>query len=133
MRKNLYGVLLLLFITFGFTACEKDEKIDISLLEGAWSVANDDPHLIIDGMVVYNFDTGNKCSIVLSDALSGRDTTINRTYLLSFDNTVITLLNEEERYTEQYRILKLTPQEMKWENASPDDGNSNKRLVKVVE
>ncbi|WP_380907505.1 hypothetical protein [Sphingobacterium chuzhouense] len=28
------------------------------------------------------------------------------------------------------RITKLTGKEMKWENASPGDGNTNKRLVK---
>lgn len=40
------------------------------------------------------------------------------------------LYDKEEHYTEQYHILKLTSKEMKWENASPKDGNSDKRLEK---
>lgn len=38
------------------------------------------------------------------------------------------MYDKEEHCTEQYHILKLTSKEMKWENASPKDGNSDKRL-----
>lgn len=43
---------------------------------------------------------------------------------------LIKLYDKEEHCTEQYHILKLTSKEMKWENASPKDGNSDKRLEK---
>lgn len=51
-------------------------------------------------------------------------------YIISLDEKLIKLYDKEEHCTEQYHILKLTSKEMKWENASPKDGNSDKRLEK---
>ncbi len=133
--KNLLEMLFLLIVSFGFVSCNNDDEIDINRLVGRWSVSYDDPRLMVDGSVIYTFNTDKSCSIYNYDALSNRDTTINRTYIISYDNTLITLFNEEEKYTEQYRILKLTSKEMRWEDASSKCGcsNSNKKFVKVTE
>ena len=127
---NLYGMLLF-FAVLSLTSCGKDDELDITQLTGKWSVTNDDPRLAVDGSVEYTFNSDKTCTIINSDFLSGRDTTIYRTYIISMDNKLITLFNKESKYTEQYTIRKLTSKEMRWENASPKDGNSDKRLIRV--
>lgn len=136
-HKNLWGILLLFLAAFGFASCDKDDKVNISQLTGTWSVANDDPNLCVDGYVTYTFHADKTCDIYSYDALSNRDTTINRIYITSMDNRLITLFETSYAcqkngvYTHQYHILRLTSKEMKWENASPKDGNQmNVRLVK---
>lgn len=130
--KKQLRILLFLGIILCYISCDNDDKVDISQLIGKWSVYNDDPNLAVDGSVEYTFKD-DTCSIYSYDALSNRDTTIMRTYIVSNDNKIITIFNKENAYTEQYYILKLTSKEMKWENASPNDGNSNKRLRKLEE
>lgn len=129
--KTQLRILFLFGIILSCISCDNDDKVDISQLTGKWSVYNDDPNLAVDGSVEYTFKDDNTCSIYSYDALSNRDTTIMRTYIVSNDNKMITIFNKENAYTEQYYILKLTSKEMKWENASPNDGNSNKRLRKL--
>lgn len=131
--KKQLGILLLLSILIGFGSCDKDDKIDINQLTGKWYIYNDDPNLSIDGSVEYTFKEDNTCSIYSYDALSNRDTTVVRAYIISNDNKMITIFNNENTYTEQYYILKLTSKEMKWENVSPNDGNSDKILRKRKE
>lgn len=122
--------MLVFFTTFIFTSCDKDDKINISQLTGEWCVANDDPRLAVDGLVNYTFNIDKSCSIYSYDMLSDRDTIVYRTYVISVNNDLITLFNEDGTYTEQYHIRKLTSKEMKWENASPKDGNSDKKLIR---
>lgn len=136
--KNLVGALLLFSVIFNFVSCDKDDKVNINQLTGKWSVYNDDPNLAVDGVVLYTFNADKTCIIYCYDALSNRDTTVNRTYVISIDNTLLTIykespMREDGIYTEQYYIRKLTSNKMVWENASPKDGNSNKKLVKVKE
>ncbi len=127
-RISLY---FLFFIpVFLFFSCKKEEQIAIELLNGRWSEANDDPNLILDGSITYAFNPDNTCVKVIYNALSNSDTTINWTYVISNDKTLITMYREDKVYTEQYTITKLTNKEMKWVNASPGDGNSDKRLVR---
>lgn len=128
--KNLFKVCVLFLAIPSFVSCDKDDKIDISQLKGTWNVVYDDPNLSVDGFVKYTFNEDKTCNIYCYDALSNRDTTINRTYIVSLDQTLITLFNEENRYTEQYDILKLTSKTMKWRNTTPSDGNSDKKLEK---
>lgn len=136
ISRNLYRVLLgLSLFIFGMIACTEDDKINISRLEGKWNVVQDDPNIVVEGLVQYTFNAGNTCSIYSYDALSNRDTTIYRTYVISQANDLITLYDPEEAvYKEQYWIRKLTSQEMRWENASPKDGNPLKvKLIKANE
>lgn len=122
------AILLLFGLIFSFMSCKKDSGIDINLLVGKWYIYNDDPNLSVDGSVTYSFNSDKTCLIHSSDFLSGRDTTMNRSYVVGNDNTLLTLFNEENSYTEQYYIRKLTSKEMVWENASSNNKNSNKKL-----
>ena len=129
MKRN-YRILLPAIIIVVFSSCKKDEKIAIDNLIGKWTVANDDPKMAVDGSVTYKFNSDMTCIKSIYNALSNRDTAIYRTYVLSNDKTLVTLYDERKIYTEQYLIKKLNMKEMKWENASPNDGNENKRLVR---
>ena len=124
-------IILLFGIIFSLISCEKDDEIDINQLVGKWYEYNDDPNLAVDGLVTFTFNTDKTCFINSSDFLSNWDTIVNRTYAIDYDNTLVTLFNEEDRYTGQYYIRKLTSKEMIWENASPNDGNSDKKLRKA--
>lgn len=131
MKKTKYITIILLFgIIFSLISCEKADDININQLVGKWYIYNDDPNLSVDGSVTYTFNADGTCFIHNSDFLSGRDTIISRTYIIGAENTLVTLFNEDGRYTEQYNIRKLTSKEMIWENASPSDGNSGKKLRK---
>jgi len=126
--KKQLAILLLSIVIFSFISCEKDDEININQLVGKWYIYYDDPNLSVDGSVTYTFNSDKTCFIHSSDFLSNRDTTINRTYVVGSENTLVTLFDEEGKYTEQYHIRKLTSKEMVWENASASDGNSNKKL-----
>jgi len=126
--KKQLTILLLSSIIFSLLSCEKDAEIDINQLVGKWYIYNDDPNLSVDGSVTYTFNSAKTCFIHSSDFLSDWDTIVNRTYVVGNGNTLITLFNEEDNYTEQYYIRKLTSKDMIWDNASPSDGNSDKKL-----
>ncbi|MFV0269664.1 MAG: hypothetical protein ACK5HT_21300 [Draconibacterium sp.] len=128
--KTQLSIFLLFSIIFSLISCDKDDEIDINQLTGKWYVYNDDPNLEVDSGVTYTFNTDKTCLIHSSSFLSDWDTIVNRTYVISYDNTLVTLYNEENRYTEQYYICQLTSSEKIWENASPGDGNSDKKLRK---
>jgi len=131
--KKQLPTLLLFGIIFSLTliSCKKDDGIAINQLVGKWSVYNDDPNLSVDGSVTYLFNADKTCFIHSTDFLSGHDTIISRTYVIGSENTLVTLFNKDGKYTEQYTIRKLTSKEMIWENASPTDGNSDKKLRKA--
>lgn len=128
--KEIYKILLPAIIALILTSCKKDDKIAIDNLIGKWTVANDDPRMAVDGSITYRFNSDMTCIKNIYDALSNKDTSIRRTYILSHDKTLVTLYDENKIYTEQYRIIKLNTKEMKWENASPKDGNEDKRLIR---
>ncbi len=130
--SKLVGLLLLLLAAFSFASCSDDDKVDIAQLVGKWSVVNDDPRLVVDGSVTYVFNADNTCSIHVYDALSGESYTTDYKYVISLDQTLITILDiETDRYKEQYSIRKLDSGEMKWESTSPTDMLHEKmRLVK---
>lgn len=128
--KKQLAILVGIGLIFSLVSCEKADEISINQLVGKWYIYNDDPNLSVDGSVTYTFNTDGTCFIHNSDFLSGRDTIISRTYIVGAENTLVTLFNEDGRYTEQYNIRKLTSKEMIWENASPSDGNSGKKLRK---
>ena len=121
--QNLFFMLILISMAFSFISCtDEDDKVEIPQLVGKWIVK--EPVLQDDFVTCYTFNevyTGSP----LSNGVPFRGT-----YIISLDEKLITLYDKEEHYTEQYHILKLTFKEMKWENASPKDGNSDKRLEK---
>lgn len=129
-KKKQLTILVGISLIFSLISCEKADDININQLVGKWYIYNDDPNLSVDGSVTYTFNADGTCFIHNSDFLSGRDTIIGRSYIVGAENRLVTLFNEDGRYTEQYNIRKLTSKEMIWENASPSDGNSGKKLRK---
>lgn len=129
-KKKQLAILVGISLIFSLVSCEKADDININQLVSKWYIYNDDPNLSVDGSVTYTFNADGTCFIHNSDFLSGRDTIIGRSYIVGAENRLVTLFNEDGRYTEQYNIRKLTSKEMIWENASPSDGNSGKKLRK---
>ncbi|MFV0377347.1 MAG: hypothetical protein ACK5JD_08610 [Mangrovibacterium sp.] len=124
------GLVLLILCS---ASCKKENEIDIAQLVGKWSVYSDDPNLAIDGSEAYTFNTDKTCVISLYDYLSNWDTTMYRSYTVSYDSNVLTLFDEENTYVAQYYIRKLTSGEMVWENASLCSSMPNKKLRKQSE
>lgn len=120
---TLFSTALFMILIF---SCKKEEKIDMNQLTGKWYQKSNAAPGAVDGSISYAFDGAGNCVLKITDFIgSGKDTTIHRTYVLSNDQTLITLYNEKKIYTEQYRIKILTKSYMKWENESPNDGNVN--------
>lgn len=130
---NLIKAAILFSITIYFASCSKDDDINIDHLTGFWNVVEDDPQTPVQGPTSYNFNPDKTCTVYVQRSSPQKDTTMSRTYVLSIDNTLVTLYDEKGRYTEQYRIVKLTDHEMQWKNGSPGDGNHDKSLIKAKE
>lgn len=125
MRK----LVVLLSICIGLSSCSKDEDINIDALTGEWFVTPSSG-VIEDSSMSYNFINDSVCVIRINHAMGGGDTTYNRTYKLSFKKDLVTLFDENNIYTEQYKIKSLSQKKMIWVNDSPRDGNSDKVLYK---
>lgn len=130
MRKRSFAFILAVTICFAFISCKKEKDINIDHLIGTWGVYNDDPLFVMDGALRYTFHTDKTCQIYIYNALSNHDTTLNRTYIVSNDHKLLTIY-DGEYYSEQYNIVKLNAKEMQWTNGSPNDGNTDKKLVKT--
>lgn len=126
--QNLFRMLMLMVMAFSFISCtDEDDKVEVSQLVGKWIVK--EPVLQDDFVTSYTFNA-DKTYEVYTGSPSSNGVPLRGTYIISLDKKLITLYDKEEHYTEQYHILKLTSKEMKWENASSKDGNSDKRLEK---
>ena len=125
--QNLFSMLMLVFMAFSFISCADDDDSVISQLTGVWFVK--EPVLEDEYVTSYTFYADKRCEIYTGSPVSN-GTPLYRTYVISHDKKLITIYDKEGHYTEQYYILKLTSDEMIWENASPKDGNSDKRLEK---
>ena len=123
-------MLILISMAFSFISCtdEDDKRSKIPQLVGKWSVKR--PVLQDDFVTCYTFNADKTYEVYTGSPLSN-GVPFRGTYIISLDEKLITLYDKEGHYTEQYHILKLTSKDMKWENASPKDGNSDKRLEKV--
>lgn len=134
MKSKLHWLSLgLVVLILCSASCKKEDEIDIAQLVGKWSVYNDDPNLAIDGSEGYTFNADRTCSISLYDYLSGWDTTMYRSYVISYDSNVLTLFDEDDTNLAQYYIRKLTGGEMVWENVSLCSSVSNKKLRRQSE
>lgn len=128
--NELFRFLILITAVLFVSYCKKEDKIAIDSLIGKWIVVNDDRNLAMDGSVAYTFNADKTCIKTVSDFLSGESVSTRLTYVISIDETLLTLFSENKIYTEQYRITKLISGDMEWVNASPKDGNSDKKLRK---
>ncbi len=117
-QNHLHTLFLLLFLAFIFSSCDKSEEVDIAQLEGTWYVIYDEPNLEVDGGEEYTFDRDYTCSKYLSSYLVQWDTTIQYTYMLSYDHRILTLFDENKIYAEQWEITKLNAKEMHWKASS---------------
>ena len=126
--QNLFFMLILISMAFSFISCtDEDDKVEIPQLVGKWIVK--EPVLQDDFVTCYTFNSDKTYEVYTGSPLSN-GVPFRGTYVISLDEKLITLYDKEGHYTEQYHILKLTSKDMKWENASTQDGNSDKRLEK---
>lgn len=121
----------LLFITAMMFACKKDNDILISRLDGTWGVTGQASN------VKYTFNNTDKVVSILSDRSSnGADTMINRKFIISNDQRVITIYKEiyyhkeNEIFTGQYNITKLSKTEMNWKNTDVEAADQEKKFIK---
>ena len=128
--QNLFFMLILISMAFSFISCtDEDDKVEIPQLVGKWIVK--EPVLQDDFVTCYTFNADKTYEVYTGSPLSN-GVPFRGTYVISLDEKLITLYDKEGHYTEQYHILKLTSKDMKWENASPKDGNSDKRLISIM-
>ena len=128
--QNLFSMLMLVLMAFSFNSCaDDDDTVDASQLTGLWFVK--EPVLKDDFVTSYTFNADKTCEIYTGSP-SSNGVPLYCTYEMNHDKKIITIYNKERDYTELYHILKLTFHEMEWENASPKDGNSDKRLEKEI-
>jgi hypothetical protein len=130
MRKRSLALMFAAATCFVFVSCKKEKDINIDHLIGSWSIYNDDPLVVMEGSVHYTFQADKNCQISIYNALSNHDTTLYRTYIISNDHKLLTIY-DGQYYSEQYNIIKLNHREMQWTNASPHDGNTDKKLIKI--
>jgi len=123
------NLVILCFISLGLSSCSKVDDININDLKGEWFVTPA-KGVVEDSWQSYTFKNDTLCVIRISHAMNGGDTTYNRTYKLSYNKDLITLYNEKNIYTEQYKIISLSNKNMNWVNGSPLDGNTDKNLYK---
>ena len=126
--QNWFFMLILISMAFRTIPwTDQEEKVEIPQLVGKWIVK--EPVLQDDFVTCYTFNADKTYEVYTGSPLSN-GVPFRGTYIISLDEKLIKLYDKEEHCTEQYHILKLTSKEMKWENASPKDGNSDKRLEK---
>ena len=121
----------LLFITAMMFACKKDNDIRISRLDGTWSITRQ------TSSVKYKFNNTDKIVSILSNSSSnGADTLINRKFMISYDNRVMTIYKEiyrekeNEIFTGQYNITKLSNKELLLKNTDKERSDQELAFVK---
>jgi len=121
----------LLFITAMMFACKKDNDIRISRLDGTWSITGQ------TSSVKYKFNNTDKIVSILSNSSSnGADTLINRKFMISYDNRVMTIYKEiyrekeNEIFTGQYNITKLSNKELLLKNTDKERSDQEIAFVK---
>jgi len=121
----------LLFITAMMFACKKDNDIRISRLDGTWSTTRQ------TSSVKYKFNNTDKIVTILSNSSSnGADTLINRKFMISYDNRVMTIYKEiyrekeNEIFTGQYNITKLSNKELLLKNTDKERSDQELAFVK---
>lgn len=119
--KDYSGILLLFLCMLDRTSCDKDGEIDINQLVGTWDKVYE-PGVVAEGGVEYTFNADKTCQIYIYDILSDHQVTENYTYIISYDDRLLTIY-DGDKYIKQYHITKLTSKDMHWENASPNDRN----------
>ncbi|RZM28213.1 MAG: hypothetical protein EOO88_09840 [Pedobacter sp.] len=131
MSNKRMRVFLLIFLATVVSACRKDNNINISKLEGTWTLAE-------NGLKTsYSFDNASKTVIIISsDQSSGLDISVNRKFIVSYDQRTITIYKaiyhhrEEEAFTGQYRIIKLSSNKMVIRSTDEGTFDREKQLTK---
>lgn len=126
---NLFGMLALFLFAFTFSSCSDDDDnvVDTSRLQGIWFVTK--PVLPDEYVTSYTFNADHTCSIYTGSPLSN-GVPLERTYQIDKDGNIIKFFDKEKNCTEQYRIVKLTSDEMEWKCVSPTAEYTDKWLEK---
>ena len=124
------SVLSLFFLVVALSGCEKENYIDISKLQGKWTLAENGT------MTSYSFDHASNTVIIISEKNSGLDISLKRKFIVSYDHRTITIYKaiyhhrEEEAFTGQYRIVKLSGSKMVLQSTDGGDFEPEKHLMK---
>lgn len=128
MRKLLFILLPALLV---ISSCSKNNVVDISSLEGRWYVANYDPNLAVDSSVEYVFNSDNTYTISVYN-FTGMDddpSISSGTYVISLDNKLITLYEEDGALSGQYDIINLHSGKMTWQTLTYDQYTGEKSQI----
>ena len=137
MKKTIFASLLLIIATI-LAGCDKKMEPNTQNILGLW-VENDvinDTTLQSDSRVTYYFGNDNMVTISVSHA-SGGDTTIVKSWCFNLYGDDILSLNAEmsDFSGENWRVTKLTENEMHWESYFPNNSGWNcyvtKHLIRV--
>lgn len=129
----LFGIVALL------SSCEPKLEPTVESIVGHWVESYKDyPNFMQDGSIEYTFDTNRNVSIFVYDALSGKDTTIIKSYDIGEMGPNVLTFNivMSDFSGENWTIIKLTKNEMDWQRMgttfSPGSvGGDFRHLVRV--
>ncbi len=140
MKKYFLAIALLGIVAL-LSSCEPKLEPSVESIVGHWVESYKDyPYFMQDGSIEYTFDTNRRVSIFVYDALSGKDTTIIKSYDIGeMGPNVLTFNMEMSDFSgENWTIIKLTKNEMDWQRMgttfSPGTvGGDFRHLVRVQE
>lgn len=140
MKKYFLAIALLGIVAL-LSSCEPKLEPTKQNIVGHWVESYKDyPNFMQDGSIEYTFDTNRNVSIFVYDALSGKDTTIIKSYDIGeMGPNILTFNMEMSDFSgENWTIIKLTKNEMDWQRMgstfSPGTvGGDFRHLVRVQE
>lgn len=129
-------IFILLALAAVCLSCDKDDKVDLDRIEGAWYWDTTYPHLVMDMSMTYTFyENGTYRKTV--DGFGTSPTITEGEYVISITGKprVLTLYADGRQSPsaadEQFHILKLTGKEMMLENTSKDASFPEMRLLRA--
>ena len=122
-------------VLLSLLSCKKEESIINEHIKGTWVVDNELPANFLGGnKISYTFKENDQCEINIFYNHKGKDTTMNRTYILSDNNDTLTifrgLYGAPPNDVEKYKVIKLTSLKMQWIELLSKDQTTIKILNK---
>ena len=106
--------LMFTFAIICLCGCEKEE-VDTIKLFGTWYECYDDENFVMDGIVVFTFNTDGTYQVYTYDALSRIEYTRTHEYTISDNVITLNTADTDSSYSPSYKITKLNGAEMAWQ------------------